>query len=220
MFEETENKRRIIEYSYELNEIANFEIKKIVRRMHQPQYIILSQVRNFFEKGTPIEPRIMIGSHLFTWNKWQYYFYKSIRRMNIPFHYFVEQIGNDYSIIVATPEYTPSYFLEELIAANIIAPAYRDSIVIAIKEDFSLELPFKRLYQQLCFRLLTTLQIRNAKYLNHDNILYIDKIINWDRYNEAFKNKEIKFEIIPAKFYSHKDLMMYYRKYRANINLV
>ncbi len=197
-----------------------YEIRKAREKHKQPKYIILSQVRNFYEFHTPLKPILRLGTSTFTWNQWQRYFYKILQRWHIPFHYFIEQIANEFSVFVGEPEQSPSYFLEEMLDAGIIPEIYRESIVVGIGEDFSIEIAEKRMYEQLCFRLLVPLQIRNAKYIDHYHIVYLDEIIDWGRYKEAVEEKKIKFDIVPSTFFHEQTLRIFYRKYRSSIRSV
>lgn len=199
-----------------LNE-ANYEIRKVRDRRHAPKQIIISQVRNFYEFHTPIKPILRIGSSKFTWNSWQRYFYKVLMRFRIPFHYFIEQIADDFVVNVAEPEYAPSYFMQELSKLGIVSSMLDNAIVVAVGEDFSLETVSDRMYQQLCFRCIVPLQVRNSKYVDAYNIQYIDDVIDWGRYNEAVKNKQIKFDITPSKYFDENTFRMFYRHFRSSI---
>ncbi len=199
---------------------STYEIRKIREKHKQPKQVIISQVRNFYENGSPLKPILRIGTSNFTWNRWQHYFYKILVRWEIPFHYFIEQVANEYSVFVANPEYAPSYFLRELIDAKVIPPIYENALVIAVGEDFSLELVDDRFYQQLSFRLTVPIQIRNSKYIDAYAIKYIDEIIDWNAYQDAIDKKLIKFDIVPSTYFSVQKLQQFYRKYRSSIRSI
>jgi hypothetical protein len=200
---------------------GQYEIRKARQKHRQSREIILSHVRNFYEKDTHLSGgAIFLGSSKYTWGRWQFYFYKVLVRFAVPFHYFIEQVGNDFVVFVAQPEYSPSYFLTELADNNIIPTVSKSSIIVAIGEDLSLENPSKRMYQQLCFRIIVPLMQRNRKYIDYDNIKYIDDIIDWGKYNDSFQKGIIKYELKPAKYFDRNLFDIFYRRFMSSISQI
>ena len=202
-----------------LNE-NNYEIRKIRDRMRQPKKIIISQCRNFYEKETHLEPSVMMGSSKYTFGTWQFYFYKILQKWRMPMHYFIEQLANDFVGFIAHPEYSRSYFIEDLVENNIIDQSYLDSIVICIAENYTIEQSSKRLYEQLAIKLLVPIQLRYSKYIDFNtDVKYIDEIINWENYFKAVESGKIKYDITPSKYYAENVMKMYYHKFRSSIGL-
>ena len=84
---------------------------------------------------------------------------------------------------------------------------YVNSILIGIGEDFSLELPDKRLWEQLSYRVINPLVVDHHEIKDIYSIKYIDEIINWDNYYKAVEEGKIRYQIYPSKFFQKQDLM-------------
>jgi len=196
-----------------------YNITKIYNKRHLTEYVILTQIRNLFEIDTYIEPYLKLGSADYTWKKWQEYFYRKNKHRQLPCHYFIEQTLDDFDIHVGLPEYAPSYFLQELFQLGIIDNKYKDAILIAIGEDFNLENAEARMYEQLCSKLLVPLILRNRKYMQQENIKYIDDILSFEAYKLHFENKRILYDISRGLHFNEFNLNRYIRKHIANIRL-
>jgi len=206
------------EKNFILNE-SNYEIRKTRFHRKQAKNIILVPIRYFYEEGTPIEPLLKIGSIKYTWNRWQYYFYKVLRKFELPFHYYIEQVNNDFDIHVAHPEFAPSYFIDELCDNKVIDLMLKNSIVIAMGEDFSIDIAERRFYQQLAYRLLVPLFTRNLKYIDEFHINILDKHIDWNTLNKVKQEKILKYDIVPSIYYDDPLLKLFFRKYKTFVSI-
>ena len=208
----------------------NYEIRNLYRKRREDRFVVLTQVRNMWEKETIINPNIKIGSLNYHFQYWERYFFKQLvpywraldsLKVNIAPHYFVEQVNNDFQVSIMLPEFSPSLFLENLVNARIIPEVYRNAILIAILEDFTLELPDKRLWEQLAYKLLVPLLKRNEPLMRRENIKYIDDIII-DPFDleKKLNAANLRYDIKPAQFFVMSDLMMQIRKHHSNIRNV
>jgi len=167
--------------------ILDKEIRFFARKTTKK--IILSQLPNFIRKGYPINNNIIFGSSQLTAPIWEYYYEKEVKKEDmaanritgIPYHYLIEQVGNDFQITIGAPEYVVSPFIYDMINNDIIPFEYNDSIVIAIAENMTFERPESRLWDILNFRLIVPLfnRLKYSRHLGVDDILYIDEIINY-----------------------------------------
>jgi len=204
-----------------------YELRRKQQSRRMTRYIIISQIRNFEEKLIPAEPRTKIGSSSFTHQNWEEYFYKKVgpayrskgTEYGIPYHYYIEQIRNEYNILIGDPDYTYSEFLMELAKYDIIHRQYTNSILIAVGEDFSLESSnIKRLWEMLSFKLLAPLIIRFHTELDRTKVLYIDEIIDWEKYEE--KKDEIPYLLKKAIYFNFNDVDVHLKRYSSSIRTI
>jgi hypothetical protein len=202
--------------------MKTYEIKKIHQKRRQTHSIILTQMKNLYEEGTNLPPYVKMINNHYTWNIWQHYFYRVLSKEQMPIHYFIEQVGTDYNVSVGQPEFAFSYFLRDLADKSIIPEFYRSSIVIGLEGDFSFELAEQRLYEQLVFRIIVPLLVRNFKnQIDRFDIKYIDEIIDYKKYNSVREiDKDFKYVIEPAPFYKKLDMDMYIKKYLSAIQSI
>lgn len=185
-------------------------IKNTSRRIRN-NYIILTQARNLYEKGTYLNSDIMLGgTYRYTWGEWQKYFYIESKRNKLPCHYFAELIDKDYAIFVGSPFINRSYFLEELADNRIIDEKYRDGIVIAISEDFCFTPMEDRLSIHLADKLISSLCYQYN--IPKSNVLYIDDILN-SGWEWAVKTNITKFTIEQSRFFDSQNLFRYLKEY-------
>ena len=161
-------------------------------RLHKRKktnFIILSQMINFSRKGYGISNDVRYGTHQLTAPVWEYYFEKDIKTEDkaannisgIPYHYYIEAVGNDYQITIGAPEYATSPFMKDLVDKGVIPSKYKDSIVVSISENLVLERAEPRLWDILNYRLIVPL-LNNGDNISNiavDDIMYIDDIINY-----------------------------------------
>ena len=191
-----------------------YKIEKPVNSKRDERYVIISQVSNFMHRSINISKKYFYGSKHITFPVWEEYFMKDVgypekarggKLLDMPFHYFMEQVSNDFVINVAAPEYMPSSFINKLIDVKLLPPMYRNSIVVAVGEYMVDDVLEKRGYDMLAHRLLVPL-IRNNRYLSDKNIVYIDDIVDLAEAYIHFKNKSIPFEIERSLYYDGVDL--------------
>lgn len=197
------------------------ELRRVPLQRLLTRYIILTQVKNMVQTGYYIAPAALVGSYKLSYPLFEDYFYKTINpermakgnvdNLGMPFHYFIEQVLNDYQISVCQPEYSYSYFLQDLVSARIIPEKYKMSIVVAIAEDFTLELPDKRIWEQLAQKLLVPLTLRYG--LDNYKIMYIDELINYDTLEKKKEENNLTYKIEQAKFFSKEDMLMEFRNF-------
>ena len=96
-----------------LNE-SYYELRNVKEQRAKTRHILIVPIHHFNELNRPVKPIMCMGSSNYTWGYWQRYFYEDLIKWKIPFHFFVEQVGNDFAINVADPEYSESYYLREL----------------------------------------------------------------------------------------------------------
>jgi len=197
----------------------SYNLYKNYDKRHHTPAIILSHIRNFHDLRRPLEGRTKLGSSEYNWGRLKYHFFKQTNQRNLPFHYYLEQVLDDFDVQIALPEFVPSYYLYELARNKIIPDIYKDSILIAIGEDLSFEKAEARMYEQLCLKIIVPLIQRNKKTLQRDKIIYIDEIMNTDTYNLLFEGSVLRYDYKPAIYFNEMTLRRYLIKHGSNISL-
>lgn len=149
--------------------------KKGDKRLHD-KFVIITQARNLFEKTTHLKPNIREGStYTYTWGSWQEYFNVELRKKRLPCHYFSELLDKDYVIYNGISDVHRSYFLEDLVDNKVIPYKYRESVLIALGEDFTKFKIEDRMSIHLSDKLLAPLKYKYK--LDYDKIVYLDDIL-------------------------------------------
>lgn len=170
-------------------------MRNIRRSRHFTKNIILTQSINMIEDFY-VSPDAIVHNNYFTAGIMEQYFMYSLHKDMLPYHYYVDNINEDWYIFKGMREFQPSYFLEDLVQAGVIQYQYINSIVIAISEDFSRYNVNSRMSEQLVSKLITDL-CRRYK-LHFDKVLYIDECLteNWEE-NLRTSNLKYRFKLGP-----------------------
>lgn len=197
------------------------------RSRKKTEYIIVTQAKNFFIQGTVIPEFVKHGTYKITSRIWEEYFYKLINPMligigsedhGLPYHYYAELVGDDYMIFNGNPDFTYSYFLKHLIQARIIPGKYLNSIVIAINENFSLDIPEKRLMSMIAHRAVVPAILRKDYDVTPDKVVYIDDIVDWDMLGDRIGNSVLPYVIEKTNLYHHDYLYREVIKQKAYVS--
>lgn len=155
-----------------------FKNRKVRRRT---DYIILTQATNMIQEDFKyIDPIVNENTYLYTWGIWQKYFYKNLKRKSLPCHYFCELLDDDYVIYNGLGICQPSYFLTDLVNSGVIDFQYRDSIVIALGDNYNKNTLNKRMMEQLSSKVIYPLLREYG--LSPIRVKYIDECLtnNWE----------------------------------------
>ncbi|QPI17050.1 hypothetical protein [Staphylococcus phage vB_StaM_SA1] len=169
-----------------------YDIKPDRRRRSntfQP-HIIITHMNNLVLKENKFNDRDLLkGSYKYSWGKVQNYLIRHANIRALPMHYYVELLDKDYVVFEGLSDYKPSYYLQELADKGIIPQKYRNSILIAIAEDFHLYNPEIRMFKHLSDKLLVPLCKRHK--LSFHEIKLLDEIYR-DDYLEHLDNNRFE----------------------------
>lgn len=180
-------------------------------------HIIITQMKNLYVDGTVIPDYVKNGTYKMVSRIWEDYFYKQITPMLVgrgsqahgaPYHYMMESIGNDYLINMGTPDYAPSYWVEDLVRARLIPSKYRGAIVISLAENFSLDIIERRMAKVLAHRLIVPLLLRKDYNVDVSRVVYIDDILDFDNLGTKISNCMLPYSMEKTKYYKHDLVMM------------
>lgn len=100
---------------------------------------------------------------------------------DVPFHYFYENVRDEYFTYQSLPLTNRSFLMHQLIQKKVIDIKFQDAIVVVLADEFVSYTAPRTFYDTLNYRLLQTL---GAIYdLPVNNIVLFNDIVNWDVYN-------------------------------------
>ena len=166
-------------------QLTKYRPLNTLQKRKRNSFIILSHMRNFSYRLDPLVPDHKGFLPYFTTNKIRNYYNKLNKP--IPFHYHVNNIMKDWEILVSTPLNRRSTLLDSAFENGYIDYYYRDAIVIAIQDDFSLRTPDLRMYEVLGSNLIAPLKELFKIGNIYDSIVFIDEIFNIEKYNKDRK---------------------------------
>lgn len=167
-----------------------YEIKQDRRRRNRTfqTHIIITHMSNLVLKENKFNDKnLIMGSYKYSWGKVQNYLIRHVNNIGLPMHYYVELLDKDYVIFEGLSDYKPSYFLKELSEKGIIPHKYKNSILIAIADDFSIYNADTRMLKQLADKLLVPLCKREE--LSFHGIKLLDEIYTDDYINKLDNNR-------------------------------
>ena len=187
-----------------------YQIYNYRKRKLRTDYIILCQSSSLIKSNIYINPLVLQGNYKYTWGIFQDYWIRNINKYALPCHYFIELLNTDYVIYNGLPEFKPSYYIEDLVKNKIIEYKYKNSILIVMQEDFSIDIPERRMFDHMCDKVLSNLV---KKYnLEWKRIKTLDECLTLD-WEEQLKFSNLNYKIKKMTFFNKFNLKVSYNKY-------
>ena len=174
--------------------------------------IIITHVSNLIENHF-ISPDAVTHNNFFTAGVMEQYFMRSLKKPMLPYHYYVDNIGEDWYIFKGLREMQPSYFIEDLISAGVIKYEYINSILIVISDDFSRYTVDSRMSEQMTSKLITELFRRHK--LHYDKLFYIDECLT-DNWEENLKTSNLLYKYKPGPYFDKTMIKMDINKFNIS----
>lgn len=178
------------------------------------EYVILCQAKNTREtRFAHFNPLLIKSTMQYTWGYWQEYYMEDLKRRKLPCHYYVEYLDRDYVVFQGLSEEYPSYFIRELVEAGIVKSEYKNAILVTIGENYNIDIPEFRMYEQMCSKCLCSLMRRYK--LNQERIVYFDEILspNWE---VMLKQSELTYDIETTSNFDRVILRQFLDYYKHN----
>lgn len=189
-----------------------YVIKKYRSFRPKTEWIIMTQSTNLIRSGLYIDPIVLRGNYKYTYGIWQEYFMHDMHLPDVPFHYFVELLDQDYVIYKGTADQKKSLYLEELAKYGVIDFYYKNAILIVFQDNFKYEIPDPRMYDHLNHKLIS--QLMRQYHLDFTRIKILDECLseNWE---QKLKESPLKYEINLHKHFNDviykMSLLKYYK---------
>ena len=174
--------------------------------------IIITHAHNLIEDYY-ISPDAITHNNYFTAGVMEQYFMYSLKKPSLPYHYYVDNIAEDWYIFKGLREFQPSYFIEDLVSAGVMKYEYMNSILIVISDDYSRYNVDQRMSEQLMSKLITEL-FRKYK-IHFDNLFYIDECLS-DNWEENLKMSNLAYHYKKAPLFNKAMLKSDYNKFKVN----
>ena len=147
---------------------------KTFLRNPKPKNIIICNLFHLIEDGSFLDPYLLQRNDKFTYNHIQEYFMNTLLKKDLPMHFSLEFIKEDWIPMTGLPITNRSYFLEDLSNAGIIDGRFDEAILILVLDNWKYEIPTKRMYQILSHRIITPL-MRQFGILK-SNIFHLEEL--------------------------------------------
>lgn len=174
--------------------------------------IIITHVGNLIESHF-ISPDAVTHNNYFTTGVMEQYFMRSLKKPMLPYHYYVDNISEDWYIFKGLREFQPSYFIEDLVSAGVIKYEYINSIIIVISDDFSRYPISGRMSEQLTSKLITEL-FREYK-LHYDKLFYIDECLT-DNWEENLRTSNLSYKYKTGPYFDKSMIKVDINKFNIN----
>jgi hypothetical protein len=163
------------------------------------KHIIITQVSNFSLRTNPLTPELEGYVPYYAYRRVFNYFRENQELHQVPFHFYVNEIQNDWEVFNAAPLNYRSPWLGSLIDNFYIDSFYQDAIVIAIQDDFSLRIPDERMYSVLASRVIAPLlqTLRMGTYI--DCVHWLEDIFDYKRYSQKLIDDYLNYDY-PYKY--------------------
>lgn len=176
--------------------------------------IIITHVKNLIEDDKFIYPDSITHNNFFTAGVMEEYFMKTLKKTSLPYHYYIDNIGEEWYVFKGLREANPSYYLEDLVAGGVLQSQYINSILICISDDFSRYTVDRRMSEQMVSKLITDL-IRKYSELDITKVKYIDDCLTNDWKNNL-KMSTLKYKYTEGIYYDRQLIRADYNKFHLN----
>jgi len=141
-----------------------------------------------------------------------YYRAEAMPGYDVPFHYYLEKVGNEWDIHVGLAEVNKSWFLKDGVIEGWWPNQMVNLKVIAIDDSFYEYAPEERMIRKL-WNTIFSGWLRKTGH-NRDYLHFFDQLVDWEAYNRV-KDKS-KYDLRESTFWNHNyfiRMLPYYKKY-------
>ena len=176
------------------------------------KHVILTHSVNLIENFY-ISPDTIVHNNFFTAGVMEDYFMRYLKKRVLPYHYYIDNIGDDWYVFKGACEFQPSYFLEDLVQAGVIKYEYLDSIVIVLSDDFSRYPVDNRMSEHLCDKVLSDIMRRYR--MTWDKIVYIDDCLQ-ENWKENLRNSTLQYNYKLGTYFDFQKIKVNINKFKKN----
>ena len=153
------------------------------------KFVLIVPISNFVDRDTFIEPDLLIRNNYYTYPEVKNYFFERLKVEQLPFHYYVEQIKNDWDILLGCPTDSTSKWLDDCIENYYIPSSFRNATIICVQDNLSFQIPDPRMYKVMGQRLLEPYCYNNFSANVNNSVFWFHEVFNY----KAFDSDTEKF---------------------------
>ena len=152
----------------------------------QTRHIVIASVMSTIplNAGDIIDPSVWgAGSSEYTWGRVRKFFtgLPIARHGQLPMHYYMEYLNDDYVSYVGCPLTNKSWFLEAAVSAGVLPIQYLDSVLIVLQENFGIENVERRCWKMLANDVVTPLM--RMLDITRERVAYFELLANREAIN-------------------------------------
>ena len=145
------------------------------------KFIILSHISNFPLKTHAFPPDLRNKTYYHALPSLRTYYREFVEMKHLPFHFYVSNIMKEWEVFTTAPTDYKIPLFEKAAENYYMEDKYRNSILICIQDNFSLNIPDDRMFDVLAYSLIEPL-VKEFGGNFRDNVLWFDEIFNWEKY--------------------------------------
>lgn len=183
-----------------------YKFKKLmhVQKRKTANRLIFCHLTNVINRDYYLEPDLLDRDKYYSFAKIKNYFFERMAKEQLPFHYYVDRIGNEWEIMLGAPLNYKSQYLQDLINLGLLAPEYKDATLVVIRDNFELNIPDIRLFKTIGQKLIEPNLFLNRKNMNN-SVFWFDELFDWKTFNEDKLlynlQSENRYRIKPMKYF-------------------
>jgi hypothetical protein len=181
-------------------------------RPKSPDGIIIINIHNMFENGRVMSPAIRNGDPTsYCFGVWQDYFFKTVKKEPLPFHFFMEYLGGDWIITVGCNLSVRSWFIDEMIDQEFIDHGLRNHLVVAISHNTDLY-PYPDRAMELISERVISHYSKNFGFSYVTSVKFFDEVlrIDWEEHLVAVGSR---YKLKPERYTDYAGNRIAMRRY-------
>lgn len=183
-----------------------YKFKKLfnVQKRKHTDKLIFCHLTNVIDRDYFLEPDLLDRDKYYSFAKIKNYYFERLAKEQLPFHYYVDRIGDEWEIMLGAPLNYRSQYLQDLINLGLLSPEYKDATLIVIRDNFELNIPDIRLFKTIGQKIIEPNLFLNRRNMNN-SVFWFDELFDWKTFNEdkLLYNLQSKnrYRIKPMKYF-------------------
>lgn len=162
-----------------------YKFKKLfnVQKRKHTEKLIFCHLTNVIDRDYFLEPDLLDRDKYYSFAKIKNYYFERLAKEQLPFHYYVDRIGDEWEIMLGAPLNYRSQYLQDLINLGLLSPEYKDATLIVIRDNFELNIPDIRLFKTIGQKIIEPNLFLNRRNMNN-SVFWFDELFDWKTFNE------------------------------------
>ena len=147
----------------------------------QNKYIVLAHISDFVLKTHAFPPDLRNRTRYHCLPELREYYREKVEMRQMPFHYHVSMIKNDWEAIVTAPFHYRSPIIDKAAENYYIEDKFKDAVIICVQDNFALNTADERCFQSISSNVIAPL-LKTFRTNFRDSVFWWDEIFNWSKY--------------------------------------